>query len=189
MTQRPGTPGHGDTNNRKEAGAMHGAAAQIAATLRQAIKDQALSGREVARRIGRLTGREYPDQYVSRRLSESNGRPLITVSDDLWRLAAVTGLDGRKLIADAILGADICPSCGSPARGDRWKLDPEAYGIITCQREFHDNATCAKRFNGGTPCGRDIEYVSEGGDEVSGWYHVDRTVTAHHHAIPPSLTR
>lgn len=188
MTQRPGTPGHGDTNNRKEASAVDGAAAQIAAKIRLAMKAQSLSGREVARRVERLTGLKYLEVYVSRRLHPTRGRPVISISEDFWSLAKVAGLDPHKLLMDAILAIETCPSCGSPSRGARWKLDPEAYGIITCQREFHDNATCAKQVDAGK-CGEPITYVTSSQLERSGWYHVDRTVTDDHHAIPPSLTR
>jgi hypothetical protein len=151
------------------------------------MKAQSLSGRELANRVGRLLGRPYNEQNVSRRLTPSSTRPLFTISEDLRTYCAVLQLDPADVIAEAIRNEDRCPTCGSPDRAVRWKLDPEAYGIITCNREFHDNAVCAQGTDNG-PCARPIEYVTEGSDETSGWYHTDRDVTDHH-ALPGSLTR
>lgn len=167
---------------------MHGAAARIAASIRHAMKSQHLSGREVAKRIGRLTGRPYHEQYVSRVTGEAADRPLITVSPHLRYLTRVLGLNLAEVISEAIANEDRCPSCGSPDRTVRWKLDHEALGVITCDRQFHSDALC-QALSDGMTCNRPIEYVVEGGGEISGWYHIDRDLTARHHALPISAVR
>lgn len=184
---------------------MHGAAARLAAQLRSAMKDQALSGRELAARVERLTGKPFPEQYVSRRLAPTADRPLITIPEHLRYFAQVLGLDLGKLVKDAIDNEDRCPTCGSPNRAERWTVSVllcNQFGDVghdcidhgysdpaPCDREFHLNATCAKKIEGQGVCALPIEYVSEGTDETSGWYHTDRSTTGHHHAIPPSTTR
>lgn len=90
-------------------------AARLAATLRAAAKDQALSGSDLADRIERLTGKRPSAAWISRRLGATHdsdesgtGRlryPLIRISPDLFTLATVLGLDPMDLIEDAVRNA------------------------------------------------------------------------------------
>jgi hypothetical protein len=66
------------------------------------MKDQALSGADLADRVERLTGDRPSPVWVSRRLL--GVRPLIRVSEDLFVIAAALELDPMDLVEDAVRG-------------------------------------------------------------------------------------
>jgi hypothetical protein len=80
------------------------AAAHLAAQLRTAVKDQALSGPDIAEKVERLTGTRPDLTWVSRRTNPNSKRfqPLIRVSPDLEVLCLALGLDPMDLIEDAV---------------------------------------------------------------------------------------
>lgn len=79
-------------------------AARLAALIRTGMKDQALSGVELARRVGQLMGCNYSPVYLSRALN-GDRRPLIQVGTDL--------LTGKRVVTDMAPELDaICKSLG-----------------------------------------------------------------------------
>jgi hypothetical protein len=64
------------------------------------MKDQALSGTEIAQRVEQLTGRKYLPQYVGRRLN--GARPLVTIHEDFYLLCEVLDINPRWLLAQAV---------------------------------------------------------------------------------------
>lgn len=167
---------------------MQGAAARLAAHIRQAMKDQALSRRELAKRVGRLRGRPYAAQNVSRRLIADNDRPMIIVADEFWQYCQELSLDPAEIIYDSVLYGDRCPNCGSPRRHERWNLDAGAGVIVACNHHFHRHARCLSVTDGVT-CDRPVMYVAKGRtDEEPGWHHVYRGTDNRHRPVltPPS---
>ncbi len=78
-------------------------AALLAARLRTAAKDQALSGSDIADRVERLTGVRPSATWLSRRVgTAADPVPLLRVSPDLFVLAGVLGLDPMDLIEDVL---------------------------------------------------------------------------------------
>jgi hypothetical protein len=82
---------------------MGSVAERVATRIRAAMKDQALSGRALARDVARLTSRPYHEVYVSRRLN--GDRPLITITEDLIHYARALDLDPVQLVTDALRDA------------------------------------------------------------------------------------
>jgi hypothetical protein len=100
------------------------AAARLADRLRAGMKVRALSGAELARQVGRLTGDGEPDRmWVSRRIGMAKHPvSLMTVSPDLFAIAEVLQLDPVDLVAgamrDAMAGPNPyqSPNCTHPNR-------------------------------------------------------------------------
>jgi hypothetical protein len=86
------------------------AAAHLAARLRTAVKDQALSGLDTAGEVERLTGKRPTRTWLSRRTNPHGKRfqPLIRISPDLFTLAQVLNLDPLDLIEDAVRATLAC---------------------------------------------------------------------------------
>ena len=85
------------------------AAARLAASLRTAMKDQALNGAGLADRIERLTGIRPSPQWVSRRLGGVRMKPMIQVDPDLFIIAQALNINRETLIAmttEAVLDGD-----------------------------------------------------------------------------------
>lgn len=105
------------------------AAARLAASLRTAMKDQALNGAGLADRIERLTGSRPTPQWVSRRVGGSWRKAMIQVDPDLFVLAEALDInreDLTALIVDAVLGS--VP--GEIAEHDGFALTDKALAVL-----------------------------------------------------------